>query len=299
MKTHDPDWPNSGLFRSQVFCLISVSILLYDHSCTIDKEVNLIWKKGIKSLSTVLFVANRYLPYIYVFSALEQYWTISPSQEACRQRDIWNDVLIAISLATSEFILALRTWAIWNQCRRVLVTLIVAALIKVPFLILVLYNLLKRIQYMDLSTGGTICIRTKPLIWETLSFVIIVVMETLIAGLTMVKAVEAKGSSSEWYFKIHYMGIIYYVYNLMVAIFNVVGTLLFDNMSITSFSVLQGVFQSVLCSRVIFLAREPSEVGMVFSASFLPTNQYVFEALSGYATKIDHFAWNQLSIVDP
>lgn len=74
-------------------------------------------------------------------------------------------VLIAISLATSEcmshysisssprsetlislVILALRTWAIWNQCRRVLVTLIVAALIKVPFLILVLYNLLKRIQ---------------------------------------------------------------------------------------------------------------------------------------------------------
>jgi hypothetical protein len=62
---------------------------VFDHCCTLDREVwifylhnefskaenikvNLIWKKGIKSLSTVLFLANRYMPYIYVLSAIDR-----------------------------------------------------------------------------------------------------------------------------------------------------------------------------------------------------------------------------------
>ncbi|KAF9449477.1 hypothetical protein P691DRAFT_552493 [Macrolepiota fuliginosa MF-IS2] len=262
MNTHDAAWFGSGLEPSQFVCLISATILVFDYLCTLQQEVDLVWRRRLGNSATILFLLNRYIPYIYVFSVLEEYWLVAHSQEACKNRDIINAVIVTIGITTCELILALRTWAIWQLSRVILCILGAAACIKIPLILVAVCRVFEDVHYINISPTEIVCI--SPVIgswsWETLVFTVILIVETLIAVLTLIKAVEARQSASRWYFKIHYMGIIYYFYNLLMTIVNVIGTVHFHTMGILSFALLQGVLQSVLCNRVIFLAREPSEL---------------------------------------
>ncbi|KAF9449472.1 hypothetical protein P691DRAFT_552168 [Macrolepiota fuliginosa MF-IS2] len=276
MNTPDAAWLGSGLQPTRIICLISAAILVLDHLCSLDREVNLIWKRRLGSFATILFLINRYIPYIYVFSSLEEYWTIHHSQDACQHRDIANTVVVATGLTVSEMILCLRTYAIWNRSSRILGTLVGAAIcVKVPLVLLALYRMLKDVDYNHISPAEIICI--SPVLgrwsWETLIFVVILFFETLIATLTMIKAVEVRqNSSSRWILKIHHMAVVYYIYNLLMSIVNLIGTVWLHNMGMQSFAMLQGVLQSVLCNRVIFLVRDPSDLGVGTSQTFLMSN---------------------------
>ncbi|KAF9442478.1 hypothetical protein P691DRAFT_478264 [Macrolepiota fuliginosa MF-IS2] len=258
-------WLGSGLQPTRIICLISASILVFDYLCSLDREVNLIWKRRLGSFATMLFLFNRYIPYVHVFYSIGGYWSTQHSQIVCQYRDIANAALIGAGLTVSELILCLRTWAIW-ECNRVISGLLIGmvAFFKIPLVLLALYHMLKDVDYIHISPNEIICI--SPVVgrwsWETLIFVVILCFETVIAVLTLIKAVEAQHSRSRWVVKIHYMGIIYYFFNLLMAIVNLIGTVHFHNMGLLSFTVLQGVFQSVLCNRIVFLAREPSEFGV-------------------------------------
>lgn len=108
--------------------------------------------------------------------------------------------------------------------------------------------------------------------WETLCFMMTLIVETVIAVLTLAQTVQARQfSSSRWLFKFLYMGIIYYFFNLLMTTTNLVVTIYLHNMGSRPLPVLQGVFQSVLCSRVIFLARSPSELAIVSNGTSIPS----------------------------
>ncbi|KAF9449474.1 hypothetical protein P691DRAFT_812321 [Macrolepiota fuliginosa MF-IS2] len=272
MDTPDAAWLGSGIQPTRIVCLVSAAVLVFDHLCSLDKEVNLVWKRRLGSIATVLFLINRYIPYIYVFSSLEEYWTIQHSQGACQRRDIANAIVVAIGLTVSELVLCLRTWAIW-RCSRVILGVLVGVVVclKIPLVLLALYHMLKEVDYIHISPNEIVCI--SPVVnrwsWETLVFVVVLCFETMIAVLTIIRAVEVRHSSSRWVLKIHHTGIIYYIYNLLMSIVNVIGTVYLHNMGMQSFAMLQGVLQSVLINRVIFLARESSDLGVGTSQTYV------------------------------
>ncbi|KAF9449473.1 hypothetical protein P691DRAFT_759011 [Macrolepiota fuliginosa MF-IS2] len=282
MDAPDAAWLTSGPQATKTIFIVSAAVLVFDHLCSLDKEfeghetnvckVNLVWKRQLGSSATVLFLANRYIPYIYVFSCLEEYWVIRHSHDACRHRDIANNVIIAIGITVSELILCLRTWAIWGCSRRIWGLLAGTFMcFKIPLVSVAFYYMMKNVNYIYISPTEIVCI--SPVIgrwsWETLLYVVVLCFESLIAILTIIRTVKVRHSSSEWVLKIHHTGIIYYVCSFMMSIVNLIGTICFHNMGMESFAIMQGVLQSVLCNRVIFLVREPAGLGVGTTQTYL------------------------------
>ncbi|KAF5363450.1 hypothetical protein D9756_001015 [Leucocoprinus leucothites] len=263
---HDSPWFFSGIVPCRMICLAAGTVLLYDHLTTLDQEVNLVWKRRLGTYGTALFLVNRYIHYIHAFSIISESWFIALSERTCLRWDIANCVLVGFSITVCEVILALRTWAMWKLSRRVLYFFLIMACVKFPVVIAALAESLIHSRYLRISDPASpaqfVCI--SPVIgrwsWESLAFVSIIFGETGIASLTVVRAIEARKSTSRWYFRIHYMGVIYYLFTLGLSILNVIGTLYLRNVGILPFGMLQGVIQSTFCNRVAFLAREPADL---------------------------------------
>ncbi|KAJ3562174.1 hypothetical protein NP233_g9744 [Leucocoprinus birnbaumii] len=257
----------AGIVPSRMICLAAGTILLYDHLTTLDQEINLVWRRRLGTYGT-----------------------------ACFRWDIAACILIAFSIVWCEVILVLRTWALWNMSGRILGFFGIVACAKVPLAVVGLYKSIHSSHYLQITDRALpsqfICI--SPMMgnwsWETLVFVAIMITETAIASLTIIRAIEgglyfeiadcthmlmtqpstptARKSASQWYFRIHYMGVIYYVFTLDVMSLVRIRTKHLEPRRsvapsrILPFGVLQAVIQSTLCNRVIFLAREPSDLGV-------------------------------------
>ncbi|KAF5351086.1 hypothetical protein D9756_008355 [Leucocoprinus leucothites] len=239
---HDNPWFFAGIVPSRMVCFAAGTVLLYDHLTTLDQEINLVWKRRLGTNGTALFLINRYSHYIHAFSIISEYWFIAPSERTCLRWDIANCVLVGFSITVCEVVLALRTWAMWKLSRRVLYFFLIMACVKFPVVIAALAESLIHSRYLRISGPGSpaqfVCI--SPIIgrwsWESLAFVSVIITETGIASLTVVRAIEARKSASRWYFRIHYMGVIYYIFTLGLTILNVIGTLYLRNIGVLPFA---------------------------------------------------------------
>ncbi|KAF8170629.1 hypothetical protein K438DRAFT_204765 [Mycena galopus ATCC 62051] len=126
---------------------------MYDFACTFDQEILYVWPRPW-SMSTALFVFNRYLPFVDTFLSLSAKFTrISPEQCLMRNEIVaWLSVF-GILLSEGKIgagprsipihgellaILMLRTYAIWERNRSVLIFLCVLAVaVSVPTAVLV------------------------------------------------------------------------------------------------------------------------------------------------------------------
>lgn len=107
MDAHDAKWLGAGLEPTRIFCLVAGTILVgWQVFCSKVKltreyrcwticvhwtkryrkfssqiptvlelmaslKVNLVWKRRLGNVATLLFLVNRYIPYVYVFMAFE------------------------------------------------------------------------------------------------------------------------------------------------------------------------------------------------------------------------------------
>ncbi|KAJ3553564.1 hypothetical protein NP233_g12614 [Leucocoprinus birnbaumii] len=276
----------SGVVPSRMICVAAATVLIYDHLSTLDQEIALIWKRRIGTHGTTLFLVNRYSHYIYLISVLIEYWYISPSQKNCLHWDLANYILLITTISFCELVLTLRTWAMWKLSRRVLYFFIFVAFgIKGPLLFTALGESLIHENYLHLpsSTSRAQFICISPVkggwSWESLAFVSIIVIETAIVLMTLLRVIEARRTSSGWYLKVHIMGnqgLIYYMFTLGLTVVNVIGVLYIrtrQNLGVMPFGIIgfagyKGVIQSALCNRVLFLAREPADLIEMGSSQF-------------------------------
>ncbi|KZP19209.1 hypothetical protein FIBSPDRAFT_892990 [Athelia psychrophila] len=99
--------------------------LVYDYILTFDSEVTLIWGEPWKSLK-VLFLLSRYLPFADTV-VLFLYHSAS-SQSECRALKFGLIMLSAIGICITEYIFAVRTWAMWGFDRNVGIVLVITCL---------------------------------------------------------------------------------------------------------------------------------------------------------------------------
>ncbi|KAJ6568805.1 hypothetical protein B0H19DRAFT_1373275 [Mycena capillaripes] len=99
--------------------LASVAILFFDYLLTLNLEVTLVWPSRW-SISKVLFVLSRYLPFLEIPFILYYIFARNPSLTHCRI--INSTVIIArlIGIALAEAILVVRTYALSGKERRIL-----------------------------------------------------------------------------------------------------------------------------------------------------------------------------------
>ncbi|KAF9074467.1 hypothetical protein BDP27DRAFT_1317141 [Rhodocollybia butyracea] len=107
------------------------ALFLYDYCLTVWDEVKYVWRPRRLSISSCAFMIARY----GVMTAT--ILTTLPNADSPAVDNAAN-ALRLISIIASEFIVAVRTWAIWNRSRKILITLAVvsvAAVIPAAFIV--------------------------------------------------------------------------------------------------------------------------------------------------------------------
>ncbi|KAJ3515875.1 hypothetical protein NLJ89_g1487 [Agrocybe chaxingu] len=105
------------------FEVAACALFVFDYLLTFGMEVQYVWLRPWTPMKVIYFL-ERYLPFIdtvwlevqpLTHLAVAVRFTQSPSIKACTQLRSAAASLMFVGLATSELILALRVWAVWNQ----------------------------------------------------------------------------------------------------------------------------------------------------------------------------------------
>ncbi|KAJ7176268.1 hypothetical protein C8R43DRAFT_1230422 [Mycena crocata] len=194
------------------------TILVYDWICTLDREISHVWARPW-SMGTLFFALNRYLPFIDIFIGLTAKLTrISP--ENCLMRFKIIGCLTVFGVYLSEVILMLRTFALWERNRSVLMMLsILAACTAVPTAVFTQLELAS-LEYVPTNHVGCKLAKASPII--IYAYLMLMVSETTIAVLTAVKAYrDLRRSRQPWLVQLYQDGMLFYVYLLGISIANI------------------------------------------------------------------------------
>ncbi|KAI5831880.1 hypothetical protein K523DRAFT_414662 [Schizophyllum commune Tattone D] len=104
----------SNVRDSKYTYVASMTVMVYDMLLTLSEEVATIWS-GKGSIGKYLFLVNRYVaPILFTF---DLYYQLSPhpSLEVCKRAYLPPNLLGIASLTSVEFILVLRTYALYRS----------------------------------------------------------------------------------------------------------------------------------------------------------------------------------------
>ncbi|KAJ7128658.1 hypothetical protein C8R44DRAFT_979272 [Mycena epipterygia] len=209
--------------------LACATVLIYDWLCTLNQEISHVrarpWSTG-----TLFFVLNRYLPFIDVFISLSAKLTrISPE---CLTRIKIVAWLNTFGIFLSEVILMLRTYALWERKRAVLISMAILCICTViPTAVFVQLEL-GSLEYVPTDGVGCALARASSII--VFAYLMLMISETTIVVLTAIKAYQAS-----------------------ISLANILVPILAPSMFSNWFATPQRVLHSVLCTRVLLLIRKP------------------------------------------
>jgi len=95
---------------------VSGALLQYDYFLTLGSEISLIWPSQW-SVSKVLYFLTRYMAFVDIIMALYYHLKPNLSPDACQTLTVAATWLLVIGIIIAEYILAVRTWAIWNRSK--------------------------------------------------------------------------------------------------------------------------------------------------------------------------------------
>ncbi|KAJ6450794.1 hypothetical protein C8R45DRAFT_1042794 [Mycena sanguinolenta] len=235
--------------------LSCATILIYDWLCTLDQEITHVWLRPL-SPGTALFALNRYAPFIDISVALSaKFQRISP--EDCLTRNTIVAWFTVLGIFLSEVILMLRTWALWERSRSVLVWLIILGACALIPTIAVTELEIRSLLYIP--TTGVGCTVGKARAIIIVAYILVLLLETTIVILTAVKAFRHLRYSREpWLIRLYRDGMMFYVCLLLISLANILVPILAPSMFSNWLASPQRVLHSVLCTRVLLRIRAPS-----------------------------------------
>ncbi|KAJ7128660.1 hypothetical protein C8R44DRAFT_873354 [Mycena epipterygia] len=219
--------------------LACATVLVYDWLCTLDQEISHVWARPW-STGTLFFVFNRYLPFIDVLISLSgaptpftYYLRLSRltakltriSPEQCLTRFKFVGWLTIFGIFLSEVILMLRTYALWERKRGVLISLTILSVCTViPTAVFVQLELAS-LEYVP--TDGVGCSLAKASSIIIFAYLMLMISETTIVVLTTIKACQAlRHSRQPWLVQLYRDGILFYVYLLAISLANILVPIL-------------------------------------------------------------------------
>ncbi|KAJ8689065.1 hypothetical protein PTI98_013129 [Pleurotus ostreatus] len=228
----------------------SGTVLVYDFLCTFDQEVAYVWSSPW-TFGSSLFFLNRYLPFVDTFVSLRLLTSHSQTPEQCTTQFrivLW---FIFFGIFISEIILMLRTYAIWNRRRSIQITLyILCLLVFVPGLVVTQLESASLIY--GPSEGGCNLEHASVIIF--VAYVLLVISETIIVTLTLIKAFQhLRHTRSSWVVQLYRDGFLFYLYLLGFAVANVIVPVAGPPELANWLATPQRIAHSVLCNRVLFL----------------------------------------------
>ncbi|KDR66170.1 hypothetical protein GALMADRAFT_259632 [Galerina marginata CBS 339.88] len=226
------------------------TLLVYDFLCMLDQEVAYVWTAPW-TFGTALFFLNRYLPFIDTFLSLKLKLSMN-TPERCQQEFTVVTWLIVAGIIISEVVLALRTYAIWQGRRLILIILCVSSAVTFIPAIVVTHIELKSLKYVPSELAGCRLSTASSII--IVAYISLALFETIMAVLTGIEAYRhLRHSQSRWVVQLYREGLIFYVYMLVISIANILVPILAPRIFANWLATPQRVMHSVLCNRVLLL----------------------------------------------
>ncbi|KAI0064839.1 hypothetical protein BV25DRAFT_1822576 [Artomyces pyxidatus] len=226
------------------------ALLVYDYLCTLDQEVEHVWS-GTWTVGKALFILNRYPPFVDTFISLKLL-TSGGTPEDCRRQFIAVTWLISSGVIVSELILMLRTYAIWERQRWVLILLsTAAAVLYIPALVVTQMET-KSFIFASTPPGETGCSLQHASAIIFLAYVLLLISETLIFTLTVIKAVQhLKRTRSPMVVTLYRDGVLFYFCLLFFTVANVVVPVAAPPALANWLATPQRAMHSLMCTRVL------------------------------------------------
>ncbi|KZP10736.1 hypothetical protein FIBSPDRAFT_1051127 [Athelia psychrophila] len=240
------------------------ALLTYDILTSLDKEVQYVWMTPW-SFGTVLYLLNRYLPYVDAFMAVTLFSTTN-SPEKCQIGNIVLTWFVVAGSLISEGVLMVRTYAIWGRKRNILFGLIglwVATMVTVTV-----------ITYLEVSSweygpspfpnqSGCFPVHVSKIIF--VAYIMLIFCETCIVILTMIKGAQhLRQTRSAWILKMYQDGLLFYFYTLMTSVVNIIVPLTAPPGYENLFGIPQRLLHSLFCARVLLLLFEQRYGSIIF-----------------------------------
>lgn len=243
----------------------SMAIYFWDFFLTIGMEVDLIWKSKW-SFMKGLYLFQRYLPFINSIPRI-LYYQIGGSltMTGCRNLYVYNSMSIFVGIVASEFLLTVRTWAVWNRNKRLSVLLSILCILNLAsyFVLLALF-LNSLIFSTPPHSGFRPCFLTYSL-KKYLGFcwVLVIIWDTLMFMLTSVPGIRAyrSGGNSALIKVVYRDGVIYYLYLFVLSLINIVVVNVFPPDYQNLLTTMERMLHSVLASRVLLHIRAQAGAG--------------------------------------
>jgi len=203
----------------------SSMLLIYDHALTFSREVNLVWRKT-HSPFTLLFLVNRYLPYLDNTTSFVHGYIPKPTLSLCAKLvhvQLWS---ICAGIVIADIILLVRTIAIWRGDRRIgsgvtilLATSTAVAMYSANNYLIVFPNFLSKYPS---CIGETITSNSN--IHLVTSYATLLGFEAAVLLLTLMRA--RKYQTGKLFRRLYIDGITFFLYLCVISIINMVAMII-------------------------------------------------------------------------
>ncbi|GJE99945.1 hypothetical protein PsYK624_162210 [Phanerochaete sordida] len=252
----------ASLQRFQIDSYLDASayaLLVYDYLLTFEREVRLIWPAKW-NITKILFVLTRYP--VFADSAMVLYHNVGAnlSVEMCRSMYNVTGWMFLWGIGIAELILIIRTWAIWGRDIRIGLGLSAGFIglwsVNSYFLNKFLTSLkFEPAQAISPSLRGCLPVAGGNLLY--IDFVLLMVFETIVLGLTVVKMVYSfRKSTSPVVVSLYRDGVLFYIYLFAISLVNVVVLKTTPREYANLLSSLQRSLHSMLSARLLMNLRE-------------------------------------------
>ncbi|KAH8827201.1 hypothetical protein DL96DRAFT_1710342 [Flagelloscypha sp. PMI_526] len=157
-----------------------------------------------------------------------------------------------MGILTSEIILYLKTWALWNRSRKLGIFLVCLALFAGVPAAVFLEITLNSAQYVPAPLHGCALTGGNPILF--FAWVEIALAETTVAILTLVKGLQhLRQTQTGWVVQLYSDGLLFYVFVLMTTLVNIFLPIAAHGNYGNMFAPVQRVVHSVLSTRILLL----------------------------------------------
>ncbi|KAK0460151.1 FtsJ-like methyltransferase-domain-containing protein [Desarmillaria tabescens] len=225
------------------------TVILYDVFLYLPTEIDNVWLPRPVHPLLLLFALNRYLPLVYVVMTIN--WLLhKPTCAQCHQFAFVVSPLMALGVFTSQVVLMICTYAIWDRHRAVFWCFIgLGVFCFIPGVVCLAIEL-KTVQFIELPFDLPGCLSISPTTAEVF-FVPVLISEMVIASLTLFKGIQhLRHSSHPFLIEFYISGMFFYACLFLITLANILA----PTWANTPFlDYVQLILHSILSSRIMLL----------------------------------------------
>jgi len=249
---------------SSSVAIASLALIFYDWLLTSSDEFDFLWQRGRGTCARVVFILARYPALACAVVGVLPLTIELNNVTTC---------LSVVTILSSEFILAMRTWAIWERRRSILVFLVTLFIVcATPAIVVVERDMDTSVVVASASWHGVKSCRVQMSVVKrawVVPYISIMVFESTILSLTLYKVTQCyraiPSRRSKLLDVLWIDGVIYFIFMLILGILNVGLALnVFDPQLRASCTQLQTVAHSVLSTRIVLHTGQALRQGPVY-----------------------------------